>query len=97
MTLLDTGFCDCGIEFVPLIYFFFCSLALQQLEKAQLEEIDERKRIAKEIADEMRLSSSFVELLNEHQLFESLFKDDEDGRKLLLIGEEADQLLNEYS
>lgn len=66
-----------------------------QLEKAQLAEIKERQRIAKEIADENRLSSSFVELLNEHQLFESLFSGDDDGRKLLSIGEEVDQIINE--
>lgn len=70
-------------------------MELLQLEKAQLAEINERQRIAKEAFDENRLSSSFVELLNEHQLFESLFCGDEDGRKLLLIGEEVDHIVNE--
>lgn len=65
------------------------------MEDAQLEEVKERKRIAKELADERRLSSSFVELLNEHQLFDSMFADDADGKVLISIGEEAEELVKE--
>ena len=65
------------------------------MTEAQLAEVKERERIAKAIADELRLSSSFVELLNEHQLFDSLFENDEDGKLLLLIGEDAKELTKE--
>lgn len=65
------------------------------MEEAELAEIKERERIAKELADELRLSSSFVELLNEHQLFDSFFQGDEDGQILLSIGETAEELFKE--
>lgn len=42
------------------------------------------------------MSSSFVEWLNEHQLFENLWEDDNDGAALCQIGEEADELVKEY-
>lgn len=42
------------------------------------------------------MSSSFVEWLNEHQLFESLWEGDADGAALCQIGEEADELVKEY-
>lgn len=61
-----------------------------------MNEVKERERIARELADEQRLSSSFVELLNGHQLFDSFFADDEDGKILLSTGEEAVNLSNEY-
>lgn len=68
----------------------FCGrLELAQLEEAQLNEVKERERIARELADEQRLSCSFVELLNEHQLFDSFWTEDTDGAILMLIGEEV--------
>lgn len=66
------------------------------MEEAQLNEVNERERIARELADENRLSSSFVELLNEHQLFDSFFVDDADGKLLQSTGEEAVNLAKEY-
>lgn len=48
-------------------------------------------------ADEVYLSKSFVEHLNGHQLFESLFTGDPDGEALLAIGEDALELKNEYA
>lgn len=71
------------------------SYELAKMEEAQSNEVAERQRIAKELADEQRLSSSFVELLNDHQLFDSFWAEDEDGRLLLSIGEEAVNLANE--
>lgn len=59
------------------------------MEEAQLNEVKERERIARELADEQRLSCSFVELLNEHQLFDSFWTEDTDGAILMLIGEEV--------
>lgn len=61
-----------------------------------MNEVNERERIARELADENRLSSSFVELLNGHQLFDSFFVDDADGKLLLSTGEEAMNLAKEY-
>lgn len=37
-----------------------------------------------------------MEHLNAHQLFESLWKGDEDGRVLLMVGSVADELVEEY-
>lgn len=42
------------------------------------------------------MSSSFVEWLNEHQLFENLWEGDDDGAALCRIGDEADELVKEY-
>lgn len=59
-------------------------------------EIIERTKAAKERDDEIRLSKSFVEHLNGHQLFESLFQGDPEGAALLSIGAEAVDLKNEW-
>lgn len=69
---------------------------IAQIEEDQEEEIRKRQRIEQELADEIRLSSCFVEFLNENQLFESMFENDENGRILRLIGDEAEELINEY-
>ncbi|XP_058455415.1 dynein regulatory complex subunit 3-like [Malaya genurostris] len=68
----------------------------QDILEHEKTEIIERERIIKEKSDELYLSRSFVEHLNGHQLFESLFKDDSDGEALMAIGEEALELKNEY-
>lgn len=62
-----------------------------------MEEIRKRERAEQELADEVRLSSCFVEFLNENQLFESMFENDENGKILRLIGDEAQELINEYA
>lgn len=69
---------------------------LRYLEEDQVAEVKERERIAKELADELRLSSSFVELLNENQLFESFWENDTDGAIMMSTGEEAQNLKQEY-
>lgn len=43
-----------------------------------------------------RLASSFVEHLDGHQLFYSLWDGDEDGRVLMLVGSQAQELADEY-
>lgn len=68
---------------------------IAQVEEDQLEEIKERERVEQQLIDEVRLSSCFVEFLNEHQLFESMFLNDKNGSILRLIGEEAEELINE--
>lgn len=60
-----------------------------------MEEIRERERVEQQLADEIRLSSCFVEFLNEDQLFESMFLNDGNGKILRLIGDEAEELINE--
>ncbi|KAL5278736.1 LRRC48 family protein [Megaselia abdita] len=69
---------------------------LREIYTAEEDEIEYRAKKAKAKEDEERLSSSFVEWLNEHQLFESLWEGDEDGDALCQIGEEADELVKEY-
>ncbi|KAG4080724.1 hypothetical protein HA402_013254 [Bradysia odoriphaga] len=69
---------------------------IAQIEEDQLEEIRKRERVEQDLADEIRLSSCFVEFLNENQLFESMFENDENGKILRLIGDEAEELINDY-
>lgn len=68
-------------------------LELRQMAEAQAEEVKERERIAKELADEERLSSSFVEFLNENQLFDSFWENDKDGAVLRSTGEDVQNLI----
>ncbi|XP_055597477.1 dynein regulatory complex subunit 3 [Uranotaenia lowii] len=72
------------------------SRELQDIFEQEKNEIQERERTAREKADEIYLSSSFVEYLNAHQLFDSLFEDDPDGSALMAIGEDALELKTEY-
>ncbi|XP_067621612.1 dynein regulatory complex subunit 3 isoform X2 [Eurosta solidaginis] len=69
---------------------------LREIETNEEKEILERSAEAKEEFDAQRLASSFVEHLNEHQLYESLWKGDEDGHALLMIGQVATDLAEEY-
>lgn len=84
-----------SINFQPHINHYRDEIA--QIEVDQLEEIKERERAEQELADEIRLSSCFVEFLNENQLFESMFdvQNDPNGKILRLIGDEAEELINE--
>lgn len=59
-------------------------------------ELQARAQKAKEERDAERLSSSFVEHLNEHQLYHSLWKGDDDGHSLMMVGSAADDLAVEY-
>lgn len=59
-------------------------------------ELQNREQTAREERDAERLSSSFVEHLNEHQLYESLWKGDDDGHILMLVGSPADDLADCY-
>ena len=61
---------------------------MRELEEIEKTEIKDRERRAKERQDEIRLSECFVEHLNDHQLFESLFVDDSEGDALLSIDTE---------
>ncbi|XP_053691792.1 dynein regulatory complex subunit 3-like [Sabethes cyaneus] len=69
---------------------------LQDFLEQEKFEIIERNRLAKEKADEIYLSKSFVEHMNGDQLFESLFVGDADGEALLAIGDDAIELKTEY-
>ena len=59
-------------------------------------ELQDRAQKAKEKEDAERLSFSFVEHLNEHQLYESLWRGDEDGRILMMVGSVAEDIAEEY-
>lgn len=69
---------------------------LREIVENEQGEIAERELNEKSIADEIRLSDSFVEFLNEHQLFYSLFENNAEGKILMMIGEEAQDLFDKY-
>lgn len=69
---------------------------LREIQENEQDEIVAREKLAKERQNEIQLSDSFVELLNEHQLFDSFFVNDEDGKALLSIGEKAADLISDY-
>uniref|UniRef100_A0A1B0BLR1 Dynein axonemal assembly factor 1 homolog n=1 Tax=Glossina palpalis gambiensis TaxID=67801 RepID=A0A1B0BLR1_9MUSC len=69
---------------------------LREIETNEEMEILERAQRAKKERDAERLSSSFVEHLNENQLFETLWKGDEDAHILMMVGVAAEDLADEY-
>ncbi|XP_030376687.1 dynein regulatory complex subunit 3 [Scaptodrosophila lebanonensis] len=69
---------------------------VREIEDKQEKDIQARELQAREKAEAERLSSSFVEHLDGHQLYESLWKGDEDGRVLMLVGSQAHELAEEY-
>ncbi|XP_036322345.1 dynein regulatory complex subunit 3-like [Rhagoletis pomonella] len=81
---------------LPFYLIFIFSREVREIEANEENEILARAAKAKEEYDERRLASSFVEYLNEHQLYESLWKGDEDGHALLQIGQTATDLAEEY-
>ncbi|XP_073824605.1 tbCMF46 [Musca autumnalis] len=70
---------------------------LREIETNEEMELQARAQKLKEEEDAKRLSVSFVEHLNEHQLYESLWNGDEDGRVLMMVGEAAADLAEEYN
>lgn len=74
---------------------YFLRLEIRDLEETEKTEIADRKRRAKEKQDETRLSECFVEYLNGHQLFDSLFEDDPEGDALMSIETEVNELKKE--
>ncbi|XP_017060984.1 dynein regulatory complex subunit 3 [Drosophila ficusphila] len=70
---------------------------LREIEDKQEREIQGLETAAREMAEADRLASSFVEHLDGQQLFESFWRDDEDGRSLMLVGAQAQELYEEYS
>lgn len=69
---------------------------MREIEGRQEKEILGRETEAREHAEAERLASSFVEHLDGHQLYESMWRDDENGRVLMLIGTQALELTEEY-
>lgn len=69
---------------------------MRDIELNEEMELTERALAAKQKLDAERLSLSFVEHLNEHQLYQSLWKGDEDGRVLMMVGTPAEDLAGEY-
>ncbi|XP_002052450.3 dynein regulatory complex subunit 3 [Drosophila virilis] len=69
---------------------------LREIEGKQEKEIHARETKARELAEAERLSSSFVEHLDGHQLYETMWRGDNDGKALMLIGPVAQELAEEY-
>lgn len=66
-----------------------------------IEEIEEREREIQEkqeaeLAEALRHSDSFVEYLGSDHLFRSLFENDEEGKLLLVIGDEVVEYYTEF-
>ncbi|XP_052857966.1 dynein regulatory complex subunit 3-like [Drosophila gunungcola] len=75
---------------------FLNSREIREIEDSQEKEIQSRELDEKEQSEAKRLASSFVEHLDGHQLFDSLWRGDEDGRVLMLVGPQAQELFDEY-
>ncbi|EDW03562.1 GH10435 [Drosophila grimshawi] len=72
------------------------SRELREIEGKQEKEIHGLETEARELAEAERLSSSFVEHLDGDQLYESMWRGDENGRVLMLLGAPAQELAEEY-
>ncbi|KAH8393167.1 hypothetical protein KR200_008090 [Drosophila serrata] len=70
---------------------------LREIEDKQEREIQGLATEEREMAEAERLASSFVEHLDGHQLYESLWRDDNNGRILMLVGTPAQELTEEYT
>ncbi|KAH8279750.1 hypothetical protein KR054_003975 [Drosophila jambulina] len=70
---------------------------LREIEDKQEREIQGLATEEREMAEAERLASSFVEHLDRHQLYESLWRDDDNGRILMLVGTPAQELTEEYT
>ncbi|EDW28450.1 GL19199 [Drosophila persimilis] len=70
---------------------------LREIEDKQEREIQALETDAREAAEAERLASSFVEHLDGQQLYDSLWRDDENGRILMLVGAPAHELSEEYA
>lgn len=77
-------------------FFYLFSREIREIEDKQEKEIQARKFLEREQSEAKRLASSFVEHLDGHQLFDSLWRGDEDGRVLMLVGTQAQELADEY-
>ncbi|KAH8287866.1 hypothetical protein KR018_003600 [Drosophila ironensis] len=94
-----------------LIYYEYVFIKSESREEAQkrfyrelreIEDKQEREILAldtesRERAEAERLASSFVEHLDGQQLYESFWRDDENGRILMLVGAPAQELCEEYA
>ncbi|KAH8255536.1 hypothetical protein KR038_005241 [Drosophila bunnanda] len=70
---------------------------LREIEDKQEREIQGLATEEREMAEAERLASSFVEHLDGHQLYESLWRDDDNGCILMLVGTSAQELTEEYT
>ncbi|CAG9801990.1 unnamed protein product [Chironomus riparius] len=71
---------------------------LREIMDNEKFEVQERERLKQAKADNIHHMACFVEHLDDHQLFDSLFyfENDEQGEALLQIGEEAEILVSEF-
>ncbi|XP_055377347.1 dynein regulatory complex subunit 3 [Condylostylus longicornis] len=71
--------------------------AIELIETNESDELILIAKKEKDIADEIRLSKCFVEFLNERQLFNSLWDNDEEAIELRTINPDAIELINNYN
>lgn len=64
---------------------FFCRNELRLIEEAEAEEIEQKSREQNEAVEEQRLSTCFVEGLNEYHFFDILFVGDNSAKVLLMV------------
>ncbi|XP_066139585.1 dynein regulatory complex subunit 3-like [Euwallacea fornicatus] len=70
--------------------------SLKKLETVESREKEQRDAIERELKDVKLHSKMFVEYLNTGRLFEAMYEDDEEGKALLEIGDEVNELYDEY-
>lgn len=58
---------------------------MRSIQESEADEIEQREKSVRESEEEIRLSNCFVEFLNDHQLFDSMFTGDENATILLTV------------
>jgi hypothetical protein len=72
------------------------SREVRETEEFERSEISEREEAAQETIIQVQLSQCMVENLSRHELFDSLFEDDEEAEALLSVGSGVEELIEEY-
>lgn len=75
---------------------FFFSEQLKKLFEVESAELAIREKEEKVKADAELHSLSFVEYMNSNRLFLAMFDEDEEGKTLLLMGQEAEEFYAEF-
>ncbi|XP_066252330.1 dynein regulatory complex subunit 3-like [Euwallacea similis] len=70
--------------------------SLKKLENVESMEREQRDAVERQLKDAELHSKMFVEYLNTGKLFEAMYQNDEEGKALLEIGDEVDELYDEY-
>lgn len=73
----------------------FCR-ELQEIEYLQEKELQARQAQELELLKVKRLAFSFVDHLDGNQMFDAFWREDVDGRILMMVGQQAQELAEEY-